>query len=152
LKVSAGRKEMAVLRGEHKFGMVVAVVALCAALGIIGWGVTRGAAQVAVEEEEPVGRYQVAVPDLILDTATGRLTGNGGKVLETPIDPGGEEVGRYSVDGYVTAVTRSVGLDIINQPVAYSEVVKGYVVADTKTGRILKHRVYYSQPLARGEL
>jgi len=143
---------MAVLRGEHTFGMVVAVVALCAALGIIGWGVTRGAAQVAAEEEEPVGRYQVAVPDLILDTATGRLTGDGGKVLETPVDPSGEAVGRYSVDGYVTAVTRRVGLDVINQPVAYPELVKGYVVADTKTGRIIKTRVYYAQPLTRNDL
>jgi len=150
LMVSAEGKEMAVLRGEQGFRMAAAVVALCAAVGFLAWGVTRGAAQ--EQEEEPVGRYQVAVPDLVLDTATGRLVNGRGQVLEQAIDPSGEEVGRYSVDGYVTAVTRSVGLDVMNQPVAMSGLVKGYVVADTQTGRVLKQRIYYSQPLQRGDL
>ena len=141
---------MAVLRGEQGFRMAAAVVALCAAVGFLAWGVTRGAAQ--EQEQEPVGRYQVAVPDLVLDTTTGRLVDGRGQVLEQAIDPSGKEVGRYSVDGYVTAVTRSVGLDVINQPVAMSSLVKGYVVADTQTGRVVKQRVYYSQPLQRGDL
>jgi len=139
---------MAVLRGEQGFRMAAAVVALCAAVGFLAWGVSRGAEQ----EEEPVGRYQVAVPDLVLDTTTGRLVDGRGQVLEQAIDPSGEVVGRYSVDGYVTAVTRSVGLDVINQPVAMSSLVKGYVVADTQTGRVVKQRIYYSQPLQRGDL
>lgn len=141
---------MAVLRGEQGFRMAAAVVALCAVVGFLAWGVTRGAAQ--EQEQDPVGRYQVAVPDLVLDTTTGRLVDGKGQVLEQAIDPSGKEVGRYSVDGYVTAVTRSVGLDVINQPVAVSSLVKGYVVADTQTGRVLKQRIYYSQPLRRGDL
>lgn len=141
---------MAVLRGEQGFRMAAAVVALCAVVGFLAWGVTRGAAQ--EQEQDPVGRYQVAVPDLVLDTTTGRLVDGKGQVLEQAIDPSGEEIGRYSVDGYVTAVTRSVGLDVINQPVAVSSLVKGYVVADTQTGRVLKQRIYYSQPLRRGDL
>jgi len=141
---------MAVLRGEQGFRMAAAVVALCAVVGFLAWGVTRGAAQ--EEEQDPVGRYQVAVPDLVLDTTTGRLVDGKGQVLEQAIDPSGKEVGRYSVDGYVTAVTRSVGLDVINQPVAMSSLVKGYVVADTQTGRVLKQRIYSSQPLQRGDL
>jgi hypothetical protein len=148
MMVSAEGKEMAVLRGEQGFRMAAAVVALCAAVGFLAWGVSRGAEQ----EEEPVGRYQVAVPDLVLDTTTGRLVDGRGQVLEQAIDPSGKEVGRYSVDGYVTAVTRSVGLDVINQPVAVSSLVKGYVVADTQTGRVVKQRIYYSQPLQRGDL
>jgi hypothetical protein len=148
--VSAEGKEMAVLRGEQGFRMAAAVVALCAAVGFLAWGVTRGAAQ--EQAAEPVGRYQVAVPDLVLDTTTGRLVDGRGQVLEQAIDPSGEVVGRYSVDGYVTAVTRSVGLDVINQPVVVSSLVKGYVVADTQTGRVLKQRIYYSQPLQRGDL
>jgi hypothetical protein len=148
--VSAEGKEMAVLRGEQGFRMAAAVVALCAVVGFLAWGVTRGAAQ--EQEQDPVGRYQVAVPDLVLDTTTGRLVDGKGQVLEQAIDPSGEEIGRYSVDGYVTAVTRSVGLDVINQPVAVSSLVKGYVVADTQTGRVLKQRIYYSQPLRRGDL
>ncbi|MCJ7823157.1 MAG: hypothetical protein MUQ26_08810, partial [Armatimonadetes bacterium] len=102
--VSAEGKEMAVLRGEQGFRMAAAVVALCAAVGFLAWGVTRGAAQ--EQAAEPVGRYQVAVPDLVLDTTTGRLVDGRGQVLEQAIDPSGKEIGRYSVDGYVTAVTR----------------------------------------------
>jgi hypothetical protein len=94
----------------------------------------------------------VAVPDLVLDTATGRLVNSKGQVLEQAVDPSGTEVGRYSVDGYVTAVTWSVGLDVINQPVASTSLVKGYVLGDTQTGRVLKERIYYSQPLQRGDL
>lgn len=136
------------LRGEQRFGMAVAVAVICAAVAFLAWGGARGAAQ----EEEPVGRYQMAVPDLVLDTATGRLVDGQGKVLENAIDPNGEEVGRYCVDGYVTAVTRSVGLDVINQPVAVTSLVKGYVLGDTQTGRVIKQRIYYSQPLQRGDL
>ena len=141
---------MAVLRGEQGFRMAAAAVALCAAVGFLAWGVTRGAAQ--EQAPEPVGRYQVAVPDLVLDTTTGRLVDGRGQVLEQAIDPSGKEIGRYSVDGYVTAVTRSVGLDVMNQPVAMSTLVKGYVVADTQTGRVLKQQIYHSQPLQRGDL
>jgi len=141
---------MAVLRGEQGFRMAAAVVALCAVVGFLAWGVTRGAAQ--EEEQDPVGRYQVAVPDLVLDTTTGRLVDGKGQVLEQAIDPSGKEVGRYSVDGYVTAVTSSVGLDVINRPVAVTSLVKAYVVADTQTGRVLKQRIYSSQPLQRGDL
>jgi hypothetical protein len=151
LKVNAARKEMAVQRGEQVLRIVVAVAVICAAVAFAGWGVARGAAE-GVKEEEPVGRYQVAVPDLVLDTMTGRLMSGRGQVLESPTDPSGTEVGRYSVDGYVTAVTRYVGLDVINQPVANTDLVKGYVVADTKTGQIVRQRIYYSQPLQRGDL
>ncbi len=127
--------------------MAVAVVILCAA-AFIGWDPARGQAP----EEEPNGRYQVAVPDLVLDTMTGRLTIRGGRVLEQSIDPSGTEVGRYSVDGYVTAVTRNVGLNVMEVPVAYTDLVKGYVIADTKTGKVLRHSIYYSQPLQSGDL
>ena len=138
-------------RGERAWKAILAVAVICAAAAFIGWGVSRGAAQEA-EEKEPVGRYQVAVPDLILDTATGRLVNGSGQVLEQAIDPSGTDVGHYSVDGYVTAVTRYVGLDVMNQPVAQVDLVKGYVLADTKTGRIIKQRMYYSQPLRKSDL
>lgn len=136
------------LRGERRFGMAVAVAVTCAAVGFLVWDVTRGAAQ----DEAPVGRYQMAVPDLVLDTSTGRLVNGQGQVLEQAIDPSGAEIGRYCVDGYVTAVTRSVGLDIIQQPTMQVDLVKGYVLGDTQTGRVIKQRTYYSQPLQRGDL
>jgi hypothetical protein len=120
---------------------------VCAGIGLLGWGVTRGTAQ----EEQTVGRYEVAVPDLVLDTATGKLTSKG-QVLEQPIDPSNTEIGRYSVDGFVTALTRRVGLDLMNQPVVWPELVKGYVIIDTKTGQILKQRTYYSRNLQEGDL
>ncbi len=125
----------------------MAVVMACAVVAFLGWGVSR----VGAQEEQVVGRYEMAVPDLVLDTATGRLTSRG-QVLENPIDPTGTEVGRYTVDGYVTAVTRYVGLDIMNQPIARTDLVKGYVVGDTKTGAIVRQRRYYSQPIQRGDL
>ena len=136
------------MRGERAVGMAVAVVVLCAAVAYVGWDVARGQAP----PEEPLGRYQVAVPDLVLDTMTGRLTSTRAGILEQPIDPSGTEVGRYSVDGYVTAVTRSVGINVLDQPVAFTDLVKGYVIADTKTGRIVKQRTYYSQALQPGEI
>ena len=136
------------LRGEQAWMTAVAVVVTCAAIVFVGWGVARS----AEEEEQVAGRYQFAVPDLVVDTATGRLVNSKGQVLEGPIDPSGSEVGRYSVDGYVTAVTRSVGLNVLDQPVARTDLVKGYVLGDTKTGRVVRQRVYYSEPLQRGDL
>jgi hypothetical protein len=128
--------------------MTGAVAVLCAAAALIGWGVARGQAP----ESDLVGQYQVAAPDLVLDTTTGRLIGDGGKVLERPIDSSGAELGRYSVDGYVTAVTRTVGLDVLELPVAHTGLIKGYVIADTKTGKIVRQRVYYSRPLQPDDL
>jgi hypothetical protein len=106
----------------------------------------------AGEDQPPVGRYQAVAPDLVLDTATGKLARTNGQVLEPPADPSAQEVGRYSAAGYVTAVTRSVGLDIINRPTMQVDVVKGYLLVDTKTGRVVKQRVYYSQPIQPGDL
>jgi hypothetical protein len=128
--------------------MAVAVVVLCVAAGFVVWGVARGQ-ELA---EEPVGRYQVAVPDLILDTTTGKLTAARGRVLEQPVDPSGTEIGRYSVDAYVTAVTREVGLNIMEVPVAYPVLVKGYAIADTKTGRVVRQNTYYRKPLQPSDL
>ncbi len=146
--VNAEGKETAVPRSERGFRIAAAAIVLCAAAAFLSWGVTRGVAQ----DQEPVGRYQVAVPDLILDTATGRLVNSKGQVLEQAADPSGDEVGRYSVDGYVTAVTRYIGLDVLQQPTMRVDLVKGYVLADTKTGRVVKQRVYHSQPLQEGDL
>ena len=127
-----------------KLRVLAAVALFCLVTGLVGWGVgVVGAAQ----EEQPVGRYQVAVPDLMLDTATGRLVDSGGSVLEQAIDPAGKEPGRYSVDGYVTVVTRFVGLNVLNVPYAQQEMVKAYVIGDTKTGRVLRQRVYETQPV-----
>lgn len=133
--------------GERALRGVLVITLICAVGLALVWAGGRGSA-----EDQPVGRYQVAVPDLVLDTMTGKLTGNGGRMLESPINPAGDEVGRYSVDGYVTAVTRKVGLDVINQPVAYPQLVKAYVVVDTKTGQILRQKTYYSKPLRPGDL
>jgi hypothetical protein len=83
---------------------------------------------------------------------TGKLTTTRGKVLEPPIDAAGTELGRYSLDAYVTAVTRNVGLSVIQQPVAYTDLVKAYVIADTRTGRIARQKTYYSQPLQPSDL
>jgi hypothetical protein len=143
-----GQEERTVVRGQRAFGLAVAVLTLCAAVAFIGWDSARGQAP----DEEPTGRYEAAVPDLILDTMTGKLTRRGGRVLEQPIDPAGTEVGRYSVDAYVTAVTRKVGLSIIEVPIAYTDLVKGYVIADTKTGQILRQKLYYAQPLQPDDL
>jgi hypothetical protein len=145
--LSGARKEISVQRGERNLGIAVAVMAVCAAIAFLGWGVTGGAAQ----EEQAVGRYEVAVPDLVLDTATGKLTSKG-QVLEQAIDPSGQEIGRYSVDGFITAVTRRVGLNVLEQPVVWPELVKGYVIVDTKTGQIVKQRTYYSRALQEGDL
>jgi len=127
---------------------VLAITILTGAIALFfTWGVNRGVAQ-----ETEIGRYQAAVPDLVLDTCTGRLATSQGQVLEQPIDPTGEEVGRYSVDGFVTSVTRRAGLDVINQPVVWPELVKGYVVLDTQTGQVLKKRIYYRQALGPNDL
>jgi hypothetical protein len=140
------RKETQVHNGERTVRAVIAVTIICAAGALLIWGMGRGVAQ-----DEPIGRYQVAAPDLLLDTMTGRLVDGNGRVLEGPIDPSGEEVGRYAAAGYVTAVTRRIGLDVINQPIAYPELVKGYVLIDTKTGQVLRSKTYYAQPLEAGD-
>jgi hypothetical protein len=137
-----------VRRGERRVGLIVAIFLLGIIAVGLGWSVVRGEA----EDEQVVGKYQFAPPNLILDTATGKLTAKGGDTLESPIDAGGKDVGRYNVAGYVTAVTRTVGLDMLNQPAFTQDLVKGYVIGDTKTGPIVKERVYYSAPLGRGEL
>jgi len=131
-------------RGERTAKVIAAVVVLCATIAVLGWGVGKG---VAEEEKTDLGKYQAVAPDLVLDTTTGRLSNSDGQVLEQSIDPSGTKIGRYSAAGYTTAVTRSVGLSVINQPVAYSETIKGYIVIDTQTGQVLKQRVYYRQPL-----
>ena len=138
---------MPVDRGERAMKVIGAVVIICAAMALLGWGISRCAAQ-----QDEVGRYQVAVPDLVLDTATGKLVTSKGQVLEQPVDPTGEEVGRYSVDAYVTSVTRNAGLDIINQPVVWPQLVKGYVLLDTQTGQIIRQKIYYRQALQRNDL
>jgi hypothetical protein len=136
--------------GERAVKVFGAIALICAAAVLLGWGITRGAAQ--QEEEEPAGRFQVAVPDLVLDTATGRLTNSKGQVLEQPVNPTGEQIGRYSVDGFVTAVTRTVGLNVINQPVVWPQLVKGYVVLDTQTGQVVRQKTYYRQALQESDL
>ena len=142
-----GEKGDGVVRGERAMKAAMVVVMACAVVAFMGWGVSR----VSAQEEQVVGRYEMAVPDLILDTTTGRLTSRG-RVLENAIDPTGTEVGRYTVDAYVTAVTRHVGLNVLNQPVARTDLVKGYVVGDTKTGMIVRQQEYYSQPIQPGDL
>ncbi len=127
-----------------------AAVVVLAVVALLGYGIAGGVAE--EEKEDDVGRFQVAVPDLVLDTATGRLITSKGQVLEQPVNPAGEKIGRYSVDGYVTAVTRRVGLDVMNQPVVWPQLVKGYVLLDTETGRILRQEVYYRQPLPESDL
>ncbi len=102
--------------------------------------------------EQAVGRYQAVAPDLVLDTTTGKLADGNGQVLEPPIDAGSTDVGRFSAAGYVTAVTRGVGLDMMQVPTARTDLVKGYVIVDTKTGRVAKSRVYESRPLQPGDL
>jgi hypothetical protein len=105
-----------------------------------------------VAQQDEVGRFQVAVPNLVLDTATGKLTNSTGQVLEQPIDPAGEEPGRYSVDGFVTAVTRNVGLNVINQPTVSPQLVKGYVILDTQTGQVVREKIYSRRALQQNDL
>jgi hypothetical protein len=129
--------------------MLAAALILCVSVALVGWGVGRG---VAEEEAAKVGLYQAAAPDLVLDTATGKLVDSRGQVLEQAVDQAGTQAGRYSAAGYVAAVTRSVGLDVINQPIANSQLVKGYVIVDTQTGQVVKQRVYYRQALQPTDL
>jgi len=49
-------------------------------------------------------------------------------------------------------VTRSVGLDVMNTPVARTDLVKGYVIVDTKSGRVVRKRIYESRPLRANDL
>ena len=127
---------------------MVITVLVCATVAAVAWGIASSVAQ----EEAAVGRYQMAVPDLVLDTATGRLVDGKGKVLEQPVDASGSEVGRYCVDGYVSAVTRQVIMNIVEQPIVRVDLVKGYVLGDTKSGTIIKQQVYYSHPIRPGDL
>lgn len=143
-----GRKETSVRSSEHSLRLAVAAVLLGGLVLAAVWGIGSGMA----EEEQAVGRYQAGAPDLILDTATGKLARASGQVLEPAIDPSATEVGRYSVAGWVSAVTRSVGLDVIQRPVAATDLVKGYVIVDTKTGHVVKQKTYHSSPLQAGEL
>ena len=143
---------------RHMIGGAV----LAGAMVLVGWGAARGStpdimsvgtgqAPVALAEQT-VGRFQAVAPDLCLDTATGKLVDGSGRMLEPPADPSGQELGRFTAAGYVTAVTRSVGLNVIQSPVANTELVKGYVIADSKTGRVLKSRIYYARPLDNRDL
>jgi predicted anti-sigma-YlaC factor YlaD len=127
-----------------KLSVLAAVALVCLVTALVGWGVSV----VGAQEDEPVGRYQVAVPDLMLDTATGRLVDGKGSVVEQAIDPSNKESGRYTVDGYVTVITRVVGLNIVGVPFVQQEMVKGYVIGDSKTGRVLRQRIYETQPVA----
>lgn len=138
------------MTGDKGFRLAVAVLLICGAVAATGLVVSR----VSAQEEPSVGRYQFAAPDLVLDTSTGKLTGDGGRVLRAPVDPGGTEVGRYSVDGYVTTVTRRADLQVSRQSIFYQreELVKGYVLGDTQTGLVVEHRVYYSRVLQPGDL
>lgn len=138
------------MTGDKGLRLAVAVLLICGAVAATGLVVSR----VSAQEELSVGRYQFAAPDLVLDTATGKLTGDGSRVLRAPVDPSGAEVGRYSVDGYVTTVMRRTDLRASSQPILYDRMVlvKGYVLGDTQTGLVVEHRVYYSQPLQPGDL
>ena len=90
----------------------------------------------------------------LANIAGGKLTGDGSRVLRAPVDASGTEVGRYSVDGFVTTVARRADLRASSQPILYDrvELVKGYVLGDTQTGLVVEHRVYYSRPLQPGDL
>ncbi len=153
-------KEAAVV--TRVFRLAIALVFAGAVVALVGWGVTRGSAQGMASDagglgstgaaEQAVGRYQAVAPDLVLDTTTGKLADGNGQVLEPPIDAGSTDVGRFSAAGYVTAVTRGVGLDMMQVPTARTDLVKGYVIVDTKTGRVAKSRVYESRPLQPGDL
>ena len=146
----------------RRLRVALALAFLGAALVLVGWQVTRSVAQDITSEagpygsaalaEQVVGRYQAAAPNLVLDTATGKLADGAGQVLESAIDASSKEVGRFSAAGYVTAVTRSVGLDLMNVPVARTDLVKGYVIVDTKTGQVVKSRVYESRAVQPTDL
>jgi hypothetical protein len=156
----AARKESKIVKSGRGTRVVFAILLAAVVVAVAGWGLSRSSALAQVvgggaaeeKQDQPVGRYQVAVPNLVLDTATGKLMGGNGQVLEPPLEPNGSEVGRYSVDAYVTSVTRSVSLNVIGVPAASVDLVKGYVIADTKTGRIVRQRVYHSAPLQAGDL
>ncbi|MFB3879948.1 MAG: hypothetical protein ACE149_01730 [Armatimonadota bacterium] len=135
-------------RGERTVKLIAAVVVLCGTMGLLAWGVGSG----AEEEAAPSNQYQAVAPDLVLDTATGKLTNSQGRVMEQAIDPSATVAGRYSAAGYVTAVTRTVGLNVINQPVVYPELVKGYVIVDAQTGQVVTQRIYYRQALQASDL
>jgi len=137
-----------VQRGERTVKLIAAVVVLCVTVALLSWGVGSG----AEEEQVASNQYQAVAPDLVLDTATGKLANSRGQVLEQAIDPSGTAAGRYSAAGYVTAVTRAVGLSVINQPVVYPELVKGYVIVDAQTGQVVKQRNYYRQALQPTDL
>jgi len=136
--------------GDKGFRLAVTVLLICGAVAATGLVVSR----VSAQEEPSVGRYQFAAPDLVLDTATGRLTGQGSRVLRPPVDPAGTEVGRYSVDGYIATTMRQADLRTTQRPFLYQRagLVQGYVLGDTQTGLIIEHRVYYSRPLQPGDL
>ena len=149
IQASAAGKETLVT-GDKGFRLAVTVLLICGAVAATGLVVSR----VSAQEEPSVGRYQFAAPDLVLDTATGRLTGDGSRVLRAPVDASGKEVGRYSVDGFVTTVARRMDLGASGKPILYNRVdlVKGYVLGDTQTGLVVEGRVYYSRPLQPGDL
>ena len=128
--------------------LLAMLVLSCLILAVVGWSVGAGDA----EAPQEVGRYQAAAPDLVLDTMTGRLTDSKGIVLEPVIDASEKQIGRYSGSGYVAVITRFVGLNIVNQPYAQQELVKGYSIVDTKTGQVVKQKVYASQPIVGNEL
>ncbi len=134
-----------------KRGKVVGLVVVILLVGIVAAAIGWSGGRIEAQDEQVIGRFQFAAPDLILDTATGKLTTGGGALLEAPIDAAGKDIGRYSAAGYVTAVPRSVTLDALAMPALSADMVKGYVIGDTKTGRILKQRMYYSQPIGPGD-
>ena len=128
--------------------LLAMLVLACLILAAVGWSLGAGDA----EEPQEVGRYQAAAPDLVLDTMTGRLTDSKGVSLSPVLDASEKQVGRYSAAGYVAVITRFVGLNIVSQPYAQQELVKGYSIVDTKTGQVVKQKIYASQPIAANEL
>ena len=89
-------------------------------------------------EQPPVGRYTAVAPDLVLDTATGRLTDVKGTVVSAAVDASGSQVGRYHAAGYVTTVVRRIWVDILSRGQADIQVVKGFTLVDTTTGNAVK--------------
>jgi len=102
--------------------------------------------------EPQVGRYQVAAPDLVCDTATGRVVDGRGQQISPAIQPAGQEVGRYQAAGYLVVVTRAATTDAIGRSLVNNELIKAYAVLDTTTGRIVRQGRYYSAPLTPQDL
>jgi len=135
------------MRTERITGALLAIIA--AAL-IANLFVSLRAPATAEPNQPPVGKYQVAAPDLICDTMTGAITNAKGAVIAPAVSPQPKAVGTYQAAGWVTVTAQSVAYDGLGRPQITSQEQRAYATVDTTSGQIAAFKTYATSPVVTG--